>query len=204
MKKTTWKLFLKAWDDMVYHLNESAKQHIMSQKESIDYLVQEILMAREKGGEIVLVGVGRCADILRMFMTRLLQRPLLLSRSMVKIVSEGPFEPTISPDSLVICLSGSGRTMPTIAYAKRYAEMGAKLIFITSNRKSVLVDAAKKWIFIPGLQKRDIHKPEYAYGPDQPVYFENSHPGPTLFECASLVLFDSVISSIQKMKADHR
>jgi len=174
------------------------------QKESIELLVRELLEVRKKSRETILLGVGRCASILNLFATRLVQpivfawgQERMLNRAQVKLVSEDSFISVIEPEALVICLSGTGKTFPLVRYAENYKSMGAKLVAICSVQESKLVNMASFHIILPGISEKDLAKSEFAYGPDQPIHFEDTHPGPTFFECNAILLLESVFSSLK-------
>ncbi len=192
----------KAWSDIVEHLN-SIRQELETQSEQIRLIIQDLLEARKDKKEVVLLGAGRCAEILNMFATRLVQpvryketETRLFDKKLVKLVSEKAFVSVIKPNALVICLSGTGKTGLTVTFAEVYVDMGANLILITSNRKGKLVKKARVTIYLPGISDKDIEKHEYEYGTEQPIYIENTHPGPTIFECSALILLESICFAI--------
>lgn len=199
-------LICEAYEQLVKQLG-IAREKLQSQEKNIVRLFDYLMEARRQKGEVLLIGVGRCANILDLFRTRLTQSPVrfkdvevelptIFKPGQVKVVSEGPFESIIGKGVLAICLSGTGKTLPTIAFVKSYVKMGAKLILLTSNPSGELVDIADICIYIPGISEEDLKKNPYDYGARAPIYFEDSHPGPTYFELGALALLESIISAI--------
>lgn len=194
--------FLEAWKKMSEHLDNTVakfeKKEAVLTRKNIERIIKLLIKAKSAQQEIILLGVGRDADILRMFSIRLKQ--IGFARGQVKVVSEeGPFDFVGGgSDSIAICLSGRGFTSPTAEIAAIYKERGAKLVVITSNRKSQLIGSADVNLIIEGLTPFDLKLGRYAYGPDQLLHFDpkKRHPGPTLFEVAALMVLECIVSSL--------
>jgi len=183
------------------------KFNLKNQENNVEKLIQELIFSRENHRDIFLLGFGRSSDVLNFFSTRLVQsieynwgQERLFEKHKVKMVNEDDFEPIIPPNTLVICLTGTGKTSLTLSFAEAYLEMGAKLILVTSNTEGTLWknEKVELKIYVPGLDETDIAKKSPALEPDTPIRFKDTNPGPTYFEFNSLILFESIISVLKK------
>lgn len=185
----------KSWGQLMEHF-EYVCTELKNQQTQVELLVD--LMVQAKNNEIVLLAVGRCADILHLFRVRLKQLgyvPSKLTRASDKFM-----EFVVPSTALVLCLSGSGLTQPTVDYAQAYMKRGAKLALITSYNDGPLVKRATVTVLISGISdddiKEKINKP-YDYGEKQKIRFD-VNPPPTLFECGATIFFEGLVSSIHK------
>jgi hypothetical protein len=116
-------------------------------------------------------------------------------------VSERFFELSIPTSSLIICVSGTGLTYPTVPYAKEYVERGAKLVLLTSNKESPLARLAFIKLFISGISDDDIQEKRadpYGYGDRQKIVFD-LNPPPTRFECGAFLILEGIISAVSRI-----
>jgi len=190
--------FLAAWKGLSDHLSHVQRSFEEEKfRQSLEQTINLLEEAKTKQKQIFLLGVGRDGIILRMFAMRLTQIGFL--RGQIKVVTEeGPFDLLGGKDSLAICMSGRGFTSPTSELAMACKEKGAKLILITSNKDSALSHVSDVSLFIDGLTDFEFNLPRHAYGADQPVRFDpiKYQPPPTLFEVASLHMFECIIASL--------
>ena len=191
------KYVFESYDDLTSHLGK-VRGELSSQEKEVQRFLDILLESKKIGRELLLVGVGRCADILHLFRTRLIQLGFLSDS--VKLVSERFFELSIPTSSLIICVSGTGLTYPTVPYVREYVERGAKLVLLTSNKESPLAISAFVKLFISGISDDDIKEKKaspYGYGDRQRIVFD-LNPSPTRFECGAFLVLEGIVSAVSR------
>ncbi len=137
---------------------------------------------------IFLMGAGRSGLAARAFAMRLMHMGFD-----VYVVGETT-TPAVTPDDLVIAVSGSGET-PSIASLGGIAKkIGSKLAVITSNRDSTLGKISDIVVIIPGRTKEDINYEDYHER--RMIGYPQLAPLGTIFEISALVFLDAVISEL--------
>lgn len=156
-------------DYIIKSMEETLKDEI----EGTDNFVNLILEARK----IFLYGVGRSGLIAKAFAIRLVQMGLevfFVGETITPIVEEG---------NLVIIVSHTGETMSAIQTANIVRRVGAKVVSITAHPHSKLATASNLVI--------EIHPPK-----DEDR--KRLAPMGTLFEDATLVYLDSIVSVLME------
>ncbi len=137
---------------------------------------------------IFLMGAGRSGLAARAFAMRLMHMGFD-----VYVVGETT-TPAVTPDDLVIAVSGSGET-PSIASLGAIAKkIGSKLAVITSNKDSTLGNISDIVVIIPGRTKEDINYEDYHER--RMIGYPQLAPLGTIFEISALVFLDAVISEL--------
>jgi len=142
---------------------------------ALEDMIESIVSAKK----IFLYGVGRSGLVAKGFAIRLVQLGLN-----VFFIGESN-TPMVEKDSLVIILSNTGQTMSAVQTANITRRIGAKMIAITSNSHSKLVDAASEVILLASdMQDTDERKSIAPLG--------------TVFEEASWLMLDAVLAVLMK------
>lgn len=151
---------------------------------SVSSLVSSIMNSKR----IFLMGAGRSGLAARAFAMRLMHMGFD-----VYVVGETT-TPAVTPDDLVIAVSGSGET-PSIASLGAIAKkIGSKLAVITSNKDSTLGNISDIVVIIPGRTKEDINYEDYHER--RMIGYPQLAPLGTIFEISALVFLDAVISEL--------
>ncbi len=151
---------------------------------SVSSLVNGIMNSQR----IFLMGAGRSGLAARAFAMRLMHMGFN-----VYVVGETT-TPAVTPDDLVIAVSGSGET-PSIASLGAIAKkIGSKLAVITSNKDSTLGTISDIVVIIPGRTKEDINYEDYHER--RMIGYPQLAPLGTIFEISALVFLDAVISEL--------
>lgn len=151
---------------------------------SVTLLVKGIMGSQK----IFLMGAGRSGLAARAFAMRLMHLGFN-----VYVVGETT-TPAVSPEDLVIGVSGSGET-PSIANLGGIAKkIGSKLAVITSNRDSTLGSISDIVVIIPGRPKEDIIYEDYHER--RMIGYPQLAPLGTIFEISAIVFLDAVISEL--------
>ncbi len=151
---------------------------------SVSSLVSNIMNSKK----IFLMGAGRSGLAARAFAMRLMHMGFD-----VYVVGETT-TPAVTPDDLVIAVSGSGET-PSIASLGAIAKkIGSKLAVITSNKDSTLGNISDVVVTIPGRTKEDINYEDYHER--RMIGYPQLAPLGTIFEISALVFLDAVISEL--------
>ena len=156
-----------------YILKNVEKMLKLNKDRKVDEFIKLIL----KGNKIFLYGVGRSGLIAKAFAIRLVQLGL-------KVFFIGDTTtPIVSPDDVVVIISNTGETMSAIQTANISGRMGAKVIAITSIKHSKLAHAANIVICLH---------------PNDDENRERLAPLGTLFEDATLIFLDGIVSDLMK------
>ena len=103
--------------------------------------------------------------------------------------------PALSPDDLVIAISGSGVTRTIVAQAEVAKEVGSKVIAVTSHPESPLVKYADKIVEVKGRTKIDGVE---DYESRQIMGAHDTAPLGTMFELSTMVFFDCIIADLMR------
>lgn len=158
---------------MKYILKEMQESLEKMDPAALDNAVSAILASKK----IFIYGVGRSGLIGQAFAVRLVQLGFN-----VHFVGDMT-TPIVGADDLVIIVSNTGETMSAVQTANIVRRVGARVISVTSNPNSKLGHASN--IILEISLAKDEQKKRYA-------------PLGTIFEDASLVLFDSLVPIIME------
>jgi 6-phospho-3-hexuloisomerase len=157
--------------------------------EDIEKFIQEILNAKR----IYVMGAGRSGLVAKAFAMRLMHLGL-----QAFVVGE-TITPSLNQGDIMVVFSGSGRTKTVADIAETAKEIGAKICLITSNADSRIGKIADCIVII------EHHRDAVS---DDAVEFEirqmiGDHksfaPLGTLFETASMIFTDAVISRLMEI-----
>ena len=148
-------------------------QDILSTNDSaqINEVIDNILNA----GKVFVYGVGRSGHVGKGFAMRLVQLGLK-----AYFIGE-TITPIVESNDVAVIISNTGETMSAIQTGNIVRRVGAKVLVVTSNKKSKLAHLANIVICIP--IKDEERKKELA-------------PLGTLFEDSSMIFLDGVISEL--------
>jgi 6-phospho-3-hexuloisomerase len=153
--------------------------------DEIERIVQTILEARNN--KILLLGTGRSGFVGRAFALRLMHLGFNV------YVSGETITPALTPEDLVIAISGSGTTTTVVAQAEVANSMGAKVVAITSHPESPLATYAKEIVTVKGRTKID---QDFDYDRRQISGEYDNAPLGTMFELSVMVFLDSIIADL--------
>ncbi len=151
----------------------------------IEEMVQTILESRDR--KILLLGSGRSGFVGKAFALRLMHLGFNI------YVSGETITPALSPDDLIIAISGSGVTRTVVAQAEVAKEIGAKVIAITSHPDSPLAKYADRLVVVKGRSKIDV-EPDYERR--QIIGRYDPTPLGTMFELSAMVFLDCVVADL--------
>jgi 6-phospho-3-hexuloisomerase len=155
----------------------------------IEHFTQELLAAKR----IYVIGAGRSGLVAKAFAMRLMHLGL-----QAYVVGE-TITPALSPGDAMVIFSGSGKTKTVADIAETAKDIGAHICLISSNAESRIGRIADSIVIIE--QHRDAID-------DDTVGFEirqmtGDHksfaPLGTLFETASMIFADAVISQLMEI-----
>ena len=155
--------------------------------EHIEEMIQHIL--RAKGKKILVLGSGRSGFVGRAFALRLMQSGFNV------YVSGETITPALSPDDLILAISGSGTTKVVVTQVEIAKEMGANIISLTSHRDSKLGQLSDHVVVIKGRTKEEV---DIDFVRRQITGEYDMAPLGTMFELSALVFLDGVIADIMK------
>ena len=158
-----------------------------SSDEQIEELIQYILQA--KGRKVLVLGSGRSGFVGRAFALRLMQSGFNV------YVSGETITPALTPDDLILAISGSGTTKVVVTQAEIAKEVGAKIVSITSHRDSILGQLSDHVVIIKGRTKEEV---DIDFVRRQITGEYDMAPLGTMFELSALVFLDGVIADVMK------
>ena len=169
-----------AMQEILEHLGDSFKKLNGKQVESF-------LGALLDAKRVFVVGAGRSGLVVKAFAMRLMHLGVD-----VYVVGE-TITPGLAEGDLLLAVSGSGETDLIVEAAKISKRVGAKLVAITSYRKSSLAKLADLAVIIPGRTK--IRTSKFM---NRELGGEHASLTPlgTLFEITALTFLDGAISSL--------
>ena len=153
----------------------------------IEEMISMIMEAGEN--KILIIGTGRSGFVGRTFALRLMHLGFNV------YVSGETITPALSPEDLVIAISGSGVTRTVVAQAEVAKEIGSKVIAVTSQPGSTLAKHADKVVVVKGRSKIDT---DFDYERRQITGEYDSAPLGTMFELSVIVFLDCVIADLMR------
>ncbi|HXW98544.1 MAG TPA: 6-phospho-3-hexuloisomerase [Methanomicrobiales archaeon] len=156
----------------------------------VDGLIREILAAKR----VYVMGAGRSGLVARAFAMRLMHLGL------TSYVVGETVTPAVNPDDLVVVFSGSGETKTVADIAESAKQVGSRLCLITSKRESRIGRIADCCVVIES--RRDDTGDEAAEFEIRQMMGKHKSFAPlgTLFETASVIFADAVISRLMEIK----
>ncbi len=160
--------------------------------DEINNMVDMILKSRDE--KILLIGTGRSGFVGRAFALRLMHLGFNV------YVSGETITPALTPDDLVIVISGSGTTTTVVAQAEVAEKIGSKIVAITSHPDSPLGKVAEEIVLVKGRTKLDQIQ-DYE-GRQIRGEYDNAPLG-TMFELSVMVFLDAVIADLMQRLGIH-
>jgi len=156
----------------------------------VDTLIREILAAKR----VYVMGAGRSGLVARAFAMRLMHLGL------TSYVVGETVTPAVNPDDLVVVFSGSGETKTVADIAESAKQVGSRLCLITSKRESRIGRIADCCVVIES--RRDATGDEAAEFEIRQMMGKHKSFAPlgTLFETASVIFADAVISRLMEIR----
>ena len=154
-------------------------------------MLNVIINAKEN--KILLLGTGRSGFVGRAFALRLMHIGFNV------YVSGETITPALSPDDLVLAISGSGTTTTVVAQAEVVKSVGTKIIALTSHQDSPLAKLADHIVVVKGRTKID----DFYYDGRQIAGEYDNAPLGTMFELSIMVFLDSIIAEIMQRLGIH-
>lgn len=161
-------------------------------EEEINRMVELILATHEK--KILLLGSGRSGFVGRAFALRLMHLGFNV------YVSGETITPALTPEDLVLVISGSGTTTTVVAQAGVAREVGSKIVAVTSHPDSPLAELADEVVVVKGRTKID---QIFDYEGRQIAGEYDNAPLGTMFELSVMVFLDSVIAELMQKLGIH-
>ncbi len=158
--------------------------------EDVDGLIREILQAKR----IYVMGAGRSGLVAKAFAMRLMHLGL------TSYVVGETVTPALDKADLVVVFSGSGETKTVADIAESAKAIGGRLCLITSKRESRIGRIADCCVVIES--RRDENGDEHTEFEIRQMMGKHKSFAPlgTLFETASVIFADAVISRLMEIK----
>jgi 6-phospho-3-hexuloisomerase len=158
--------------------------------DDVEGLLREILGAKR----VYVMGAGRSGLVAKAFAMRLMHLGL------TSYVVGETVTPALSPGDLVVVFSGSGETKTVADIAESAKAIGGRLCLITSKRDSRIGRIADCCVVIES--QRDTEGDETAEFEIRQMMGKHKSFAPlgTLFETASVIFADAVISRLMEIK----
>jgi len=158
--------------------------------EEVEGLLREILAAKR----VYVMGAGRSGLVAKVFAMRLMHLGL------TSYVVGETVTPALNPGDLVIVFSGSGETKTVADIAESAKGIGGRLCLITSKQDSRIGRIADCCVVIES--QRDTEGNETAEFEIRQMMGKHKSFAPlgTLFETASVIFADAVISRLMEIK----
>ena len=161
-------------------------------EDEINAMITQILETREH--KILLLGTGRSGFVGRAFALRLMHLGFN-----VYVMGE-TITPALSPQDLVVVISGSGTTTTVVAQAEVAKSIGTKVIAVTSHHDSPLAKISDQIIIVKGRTKID---QEFDYDRRQIIGEYDNAPLGTMFELSVMVFLDCIIADLMQNLGVH-
>jgi 6-phospho-3-hexuloisomerase len=157
--------------------------------EDVEKFISELLNAKR----IYVIGAGRSGLVAKAFAMRLMHLGL-----QVYVVGE-TITPALNSGDVMVIFSGSGRTKTVADLAETAKEIGGRICLITSNPDSRIGKIADCIVIIE--HHRDVVSDDAAEFEIRQMMGEHMSFAPlgTLFETASMVFADAVISRMMEI-----
>jgi 6-phospho-3-hexuloisomerase len=151
--------------------------------------IRELLNAKQ----VYVIGAGRSGLVAKAFAMRLMHLGLH-----AYVVGE-TITPALNKGDVIVIFSGSGRTKTVADLAETARDIGARICLITSNADSRIGKIADTIVIIE--QHRDLVADEAAEFEVRQMMGDHKSFAPlgTLFETASMVFADAVISRMMEI-----
>ena len=162
------------------------------QNEDIKTMVD--LIIETKDAKVLLLGTGRSGFVGRAFALRLMHLGFN-----VYVMGE-TITPALSPEDLVVVISGSGTTTTVVAQAQVAKELGTKVIAITSHKDSPLGKISDHVVNVKGRTKID---QDFDYDQRQIKGEYDNAPLGTMFELSVMVFLDCIIADLMQKLGVH-
>ena len=157
--------------------------------EDVEKFLAELLKAKR----IYVIGAGRSGLVAKAFAMRLMHLGL-----QAYVVGE-TITPALSPGDVMVVFSGSGRTKTVADIAETAKEIGAHICLITSNADS-RIGRISNCIVIIEHQRDEVKDDTVEFEIRQMIGDHKSFaPLGTLFETASMIFADAVISRLMEI-----
>jgi len=163
------------------------------QETQLKEFVENLHRLDGEGKYTYVYGAGRSGLIGKALVTRLTN----LKYNAFFIGSESA--PAMNAGDAVILISGSGETPEVVNRAKTSKELRAIVFGVTSRPKSRLTKYCDHILEVPGKTKMDVQKNNYLDREQKGLHAPLSPLG-SLFECSALIVLDSIISDLAKLK----
>jgi 6-phospho-3-hexuloisomerase len=150
-------------------------------------MIETIIEARPN--KILMIGTGRSGFVGRAFALRLMHLGFNV------YVSGETITPALSPEDLVIAISGSGTTKTVVTQAEVANTIGTKVVAITSHPESILSKYANEIVVVKGRTKID---KDFDYDRRQITGEHDPAPLGTMFELSVMIFLDSVIAELMQ------
>jgi 6-phospho-3-hexuloisomerase len=156
----------------------------------VEALLREILSAKR----VYVMGAGRSGLVAKAFAMRLMHLGL------TSYVVGETVTPALTREDMVVVFSGSGETKTVADIAESAKEIGARLCLITAKRESRIGRIADCCVVIES--QRDTIGEETAEFEIRQMMGKHKSFAPlgTLFETASVIFADAVISRLMEIK----
>jgi len=156
-------------------------------EDEIEDMISVLMDARDN--KILILGSGRSGFVGRTFALRLMHLGFNI------YVSGETITPALTPDDLVIAISGSGVTRTVVAQAEVAKEVGSKVIAVTSHPDAPLSKYADRIVVVKGRTKID---GEFDYESRQITGEYDPAPLGTMFELSAMVFLDCIIADLMR------
>jgi len=156
------------------------------ENEEIERII-DVIMAQQEH-KILILGSGRSGFVGRAFALRLMHLGFNV------YVGGETITPALTPEDLVIAISGSGTTTTVVAQVEVAKGVGAKVVTVTSHTDSPLGHLADEIVVVRGRTKID----DFDYEGRQIKGEYDNAPLGTMFELSCLVFLDSVIADLMQ------
>lgn len=170
---------MNTFKESVAYIVEKTKNLLIDVDEGQIQRVCEIFLGAER---IFLYGAGRSGLVAKAFAIRLVHLGF-----QTYVIGE-TITPPVRENDLVVVISGSGETIPSVMTAEIAKKMGAKLIVITSRSDSKIVEYADISVVLPAECKEEKKKKLAPLG--------------TLFEAAAWIFTDGLVAKLMEMKGE--
>jgi len=163
------------------------------QETQVKEFVENLHKLDAEGKYTYVYGAGRSGLIGKALVTRLTN----LKYNAFFIGSESA--PAMHAGDAVILISGSGETPDVVNRARTSKELRAIVFGVTSRPESRLRKYCDHILEVSGKTKMDVPKNNYLDREQKGLYAPLSPLG-NLFECSALIVLDSIISDLAKLK----
>jgi len=160
--------------------------------QEVEKMIRMILEAKKD--KILLLGTGRSGFVGRAFALRLMHLGFNV------YVSGETITPALTPEDLVIVISGSGTTTTVVAQAEVAKAVGSKIVSVTSHPDSPLAKVSDEIVVVKGRSKID---QIFDYEGRQISGEYDNAPLGTMFELSVMVFLDAVIADLMHKLGIH-